>query len=400
MAEITANPHRNLTPPSLHEPNFGEEYAIYAAERDVLHALETAEHGTANQRTRVVDSKEILAGAAAHIHAKHRDMDAFKQYITQELRRAKGEYAEGHYTETILFREYTTPLSLRETTPSPIESIMVTAENHTVAKEFAAVGQPTLTGLIMSGANAWGAYYAPRGKHPALGESKPGDRSDIDLLAIAPDISSVGSTLENYIAAGLVEKTERVRFEKFKKLHQQGKADVYSIRANYKGTEESIHFLTHDLVDAITSVQSIRARKEDGYKTNYLRDFRPNMPNNPHINGGGYTVDDLKGLRVAVFKPQPTPVEGGLGCISESPLGTIHTIQGEQTYSLGLMDYFLAVLPKILVDTPDQRVASWVKRLQTTIAHVQKENDIVNVPRQLRMPKGALRDIQSTLSLQ
>lgn len=398
MAEATANHLHSLSPPSLREPNFSEQYAIYTAERDVLLALELAEYDSANQRDKVVASKEILAGAAAYIHAKHQDVSGFKGCIAEELRRARSEYTDTNQ-DSILFSEYVAPLSTREALPTPIESIIVTAENYAIATEFAKAGQTTLTGLVMSGANAWGAFYAPRGKHPTLGESKPGDRSDIDLLAVAADIDTIGATLENYIAAGLIEETERIRFKKFKEMHRQGEVDIYSIRANYKGAEESIHFLTHDVMDAITSVQSIRVRKEDSHKTNYLRDFRPNLPNNPSKNGGGYTIDDLKGLRIAVFKPQPTLLEDGLGCISESPLGTIHTIRKEQTYSLGLMDYFLAVLPKILVDTTDQHVASWVKRLQTIIAHVQEEKEVVNVPRQLRMPKGALRDIQSTLSL-
>lgn len=399
MAEITANHLHSPLSLSFQEPNFSEQYAIYTTERDILLALELTEHNSADQRNKVVESKEVLAGAATHIHTKHQDITAFKQYIAHEIRLACSEYTANHCTDTVLFSEYIAPLSHRETIPSPIESIMVTAENHAIAAKFAMAGESTLTGLVMSGANAWGAYFAPRGKHPALGESEPGGRSDIDLLAVAPDIDAIGSTIENYITAGLVDETERIRFEKFKELHRQGEVDIYSIRANYKGVEESIHFLTHDIMDAVTSVQSIRTRKEDGYKTNYLRDFRPNLPNNPNKNGGGYTIDDLKGLRVAIFRPRPTAVENGQGCISESPLGTIYTIQGEQTYSLGLMDYFLAVLPKILVDTPDQRVASWIKELQTTIAHIQGEKEVVNVPRQLRMPKGALRDIQSTLSL-
>jgi len=387
-------------PAELRATSFGKLYQDYVTDRTVLHEKELQRHDPnaadlhlASQAKVVRMHRETLAEAAIYLFDACSDARTFTKHIASAIR----EREDPRDDDTVIFDGFVTPPSLHETMPSPVEACVVTAENKCIAQEFARVGEHTLTGLIISGANAWGAFYATRGVHPKLEEPSPLNRSDLDLLAIVPEIDDIGETLAQYVDAGLIKEAELERFDDFRRLQRLGLADVFSLRSNYKGFEQSVHFLTHEMTHAITALHPIHQREHDGQNINYLKDYRPNLPNNPGKNGGGYTIDDLKGLYIGRrFDPhlEATPQ----GYISESPVGSILTIEGQRTYSLGVLDFFLAIKPDIIYD-PQKKAEVWVRTLQDTIAHIQGTEKPKNIPRMIRMPKGALRSIEHSVSL-
>lgn len=411
MAEIVAN-HSPIdilseTPASFRVAPFSRVYDDYRDERRDLHTREIEGKDTAQQLRKVLWRKEVLAGVAADIYEAADNLSAFTQHIAVALEMSRQKrYESSTDPRIIIMAAYIMPLSLQETRPSPIpspiESIMVTAENTAAAQDFADAGRGTLTGLIMSGSPGWGAYYAPHNTHRPSASSETQQlrkRSDSDLLAIARDITTIGETLDTYIAKGMVSENERLRFAKFIELERQGKADIFSIRTHHKGLEQSIHFITHEIMDALVAIQGIRTREEDGHTINHLKDFRPNSPRNPTRNGGGYTIDDLKGLRMAIFRPNTTCLEDELGYISDSPVGSVITVNGERTYSMGLLDFYVAAKHRVLLDDSEGYVQSQTTALRTAIAQIQGERKPSNIPRSIAMPRGALREMQDWLSL-
>lgn len=387
-------------PAELRATTFGKIYEDYATDRAILHEKErqrydpnAADLHIVSQAKVVRMHRETLAEAAMYLYEACSDAQAFTGHIASAIR----GYEDPRDDDTVIFDGFVMPPSLYETTPSPIESCVVTAENKYIAQEFAHAGEHVLTGLVISGANAWGAFYATRGVHPKLEEPNPRNRSDLDLLAIIPEVDDIGKTLAQYVSAGLIKETELERFDEFRRLQRLGLADVFSLRSHYKGLEQSVHFLTHEVAHAITTIHSLHQREHSGQNINYIRDYRPNIPNNPGKNGGGYTIDDLKGLYIG--KPfDPRPEVSHLGYISESPVGSVLTIEGQKTYSLGVLDFFLAIKPDIVYD-PEKKAEAWVRTLQETIAHIQGPEKPKNIPRMIRMPKGTLRYIEHSLSL-
>lgn len=411
MAEIVANhsPADILSeaPASFHVAPFSRVYDDYRDERRNLHDRELAGKDTAQQLHKVLWRKEVLAGVAADIYQASGSLSIFTEHIAAALEISRQKrHDSGADPRTIIMAAYIMPLSLQETRPlpipSPVESIMVTAENTAAAQDFADAGKGTLTGLIMSGSPGWGAYYAPHDIHRPSASSEtqqPRKRSDSDLLAIAKDTAAIGETLDTYIAKGMVSEKERQRFAKFIELERQGKADIFSIRTHHKGLEQSIHFITHEIMDALVAMQGIRTRGEDGHTINHLKDFRPNSPRNPTRNGGGYTIDDLKGLRTAIFRPNTTCLEDELGYISDSPVGSVITVNGERTYSMGLLDFYVAAKHRVLLDNPEGYIQSQTAVLRAAIAQIQGKEKPINIPRSAAMPKATLREMQDWLSL-
>lgn len=408
MAETIATPSQSdeitTSPVALCVESLGKAYDTYRSQRKILHYLQTGNQNAAEQFHAVLHAKEGVADAASDLYATiGPNLPRFTDSVASALQSGSPERQSTQATaKEIILGAYVTPLSLLEgdRTPTAIESVMISAENTVIAERFAAVGRGTLTSLALSGATAWGAFYATRGRRTlAPKETKPENRSDIDLLAIAQDIDSVGNTIQNYVAAGLLDAKELERFNEFKKLQQNDQVDVFSVRSRYKGVEQSIHFLTHDVLDAIIGIRPIRAKRQNGNLINFVRDFRPNLPNNPQKNGGGYTIDDLKNLQRGrpIFRPEVAPAENGLGYISELPVGSVLKIRGEHTYSMGVLDFFVAI-QKTLHDT-DGWFQDRAARLHQTIANIQGSREPMNIPREFRMSESAKQHIKNRLQL-
>jgi hypothetical protein len=400
LHDTMSSPAFTEPPTELRAASFGKQYQAYVEDRNLLHELESHRGSAEDQKPNISTQakvvrmhREAVGEAALYLFEGCPNLPTFTNHVAFAIR----ETDDPRDNETVIFDNHIMPPSLSEDVPSPIEAVMVTAEMKYIAFEFAKAGEASTTGLIMSGAPGWGAFYAPRGVHPRIEAPTPTNRSDLDLLAIVPEIDDIGETLAHYVDAGLIDKSELERFDTFKKLQKIGLADIFSLRSHYKGLEQSVHFLTHEITHTLTALHGVRQRSHGQHRINFVRDYRPNMPNNPNKNGGGYTIDDLKGLYIGeLFGPRPEATERGY--LTDSPVGSLLTVEGEKTYSLGLLDFFLAVRPEIIYDS-QHKTEAWVNTLQSTIAHIQGAEKPKNIPRMLRMPKSTLRHIEHSLSL-
>lgn len=377
-------------------------YEQYVDERERLHYAE--ESGPAPQQIlfNVHDTRERVAQAAQVLQESAASSGELLHYLGQAtlLGASSVDLGSTPPTYKILAQEYMTPVSLHDPMiPSPVEAIVTTIENKEVAQTFAEAGRGSLTGMLLSGSTTWGEYFAPRGDRRWRPDRNEGERSDVDMIAVAKDIDAIGETIDAYIRKGLVDAAERQRFEAFEQLCAQSEVDIFSLRAYHKGGEQSVHFLTEAVMADVSNIETVRSSDQGSYRVNLLHDFRPNQPNNPGKNGKGYTIDDLKGMHQSHYMPTPKIVaEGGktFGYISDAPVGSVILKSGESTYLLGLMDFFVAIKPDIILDT-DGRIEGWVKTLQRNIAEIQQDVIPKQIPRQKRMPKHILRAVQGEL---
>lgn len=303
--------------------------------------------------------------------------------------------------------EYARPISpLHLDHTSPVESIVATTDNKAIAREFARVADASpLTGLLVSGANAWGAFYSVHGgRHPILDKygvpfTREFDRqSDIDMLAIAPEIDDIGQAIEQYIAAGLIPASEKERFDAFRQMNVDGRVDVFSLRSHNRGIEQSIHFVPQYIIDATCTGEPVATAYRGDDEIDIVRDFRPNIPS--CVGKGGYEITDLKGHNDTHFTPDLERIIGSngalLGYIAESPIGGPFTKNGEPSYGMGLFPFFLSVKPDIISDT-DGYIAAATQTLKETIARTQQGVQPQRIIRAHRMSKTTLREVLEEL---
>lgn len=378
-------------------------YRGYVEQRDDLHQIERIAPAPPQALDNVQNRKEEVARAARFLQEQTPDSDTLMRYLRQAtlLGPATLDLDPTIAACDPMKREHMTPVSLHDASiPSPVEAIVATIENREVAQIFAEASQDLLTGILLSGSSAWGEYYAPRGDRHLRPDRCEGERSDVDLIAIAKDVDAIGATIDAYIRKGLIDPSEQRRFETFAGLYAKDVADIFSVRAHYDNGEQSIHFLTEDTMEDISAVKTIRANDQGAHRVNLVHDFRPNLPANPGKNGLGYTLDDLKGMHNGHYMPTPKAILDGseaVGYLSDSPVGSVIFKNGESTYLLGLMDFFIAIKPNIILDTHG-RIENWVTTLQRNIAGIQQGVTPVQIPRQKRMPKDILHEIQEELT--
>lgn len=391
-----------VVPPALAGVIFRRAYSEYADSRDALHEIEQSRPAPQIALNAIRSAREDVAEAASFLQRNTQNTDELLHFVRQAT------LLDTTATETLVAsdafeREYATPVSRYDTSlPSPIEAIVATTENTEIAQKFADTAKDSLTGLLLSGSTAWGAYFAPRGDKHLRPDRKEGDRSDTDMIAVAKDIEAIGTTIEKYVAEGLVDPEERERFAVFEHLHATQEAEVYSLRATYQDGEQSIHFMTEDTIASVSEAFAHRTREHDGKDIHILLDFRPNLPMNPIRNGKGYSIHDLKGLYNGYYMPSPIEIAQGekaMGYVTDSPVGSIISENGELTYSMGLMDFFMAITPKIVLDS-DGKMKHWVEMLQRTIARVQDGVTPTQIPRAKRMPRNTIHRIQEELTRQ
>lgn len=282
-------------------------------------------------------------------------------------------------------------ISVSENEVSPIEAIQATARNLAIVREFTSPVENLADGMLLSGTNAWGAFCAVRGdSNFEKGKGEPSRASDIDLLITSQSIDRLGDILQRYISLGLVDESESKRFLVFKDLYTSKKADMFSVRSNYGGVEESLHFIPMDVIDTICNLEPVADSSKSGFDLDFLNDFRTTIPGNVR-KYGGYPTGDLKGLRVESFVPIPQEIKYPgtnevAGYITQNPVGGPKVVDGQQTYFMGVIPFFLTISPKLLIDK-DNLLSRRITMLRSNIRTIMNDQEIQYIPRQERMPR-------------
>lgn len=411
FATIHGKPHLPLeTITSCVE--FGEAYGSYV---DVRNQLQEAEwrggSSPADLLQRTVDSRESVAHAVLHLYDESDSLGEFDEKVEAMLDADETAQLEakqsGHDNPKLA--AYLARVSLLDVkTPSPVEAIVTSKQNLGIASQFAGLAAQHATGMLMSGANAWGAFYEVKGDkpdHPFAENAvwRPDEASDIDLLMTVANTTDLKSVVNDLCDAEVVSPFERRRVAKYNQLYQRGEVDIFSLRAYFQGIEQSIHFLTDDYVDSIVELhpEGATAVTDNGHAIHIARDFRPNFPNSIRKTGG-YTLTDLKGLRADNFIPELSEVSDchgeSLGYISQNTVGSVYEQNGERTYAMGVISFFLGIHPVILADR-QTGLEQKISRFQSNIAEVMDGQAPAYVTRQERMPGYTLRRVQKDLSL-
>lgn len=396
----------------LPTPALAECYSLYQQVRDDLHTLELTEADAAlqaNALERTLNAKGQIARAAFALYANSGSTQEFMGKVEENLMSDPGFTEEAYRmgTDDAMLGAYLHPLSLlHDDIPSPVESICATARNLEIVRDFVRPVEGIATGMLMSGANAWGAFYAVKGGVPDVlkDEGVPqlpyGEISDIDLIVSADSIAELSLCVDSYVAAGLVEPRERERFAAYRKLYDRGEADVFSLRSYYREVEESIHFLPTEVVERICSMTGGRAHVDsNGLRYDIIRDFRPNIPGNVR-RYGSYPLADVRGLRTTDFYPDLTEMQSHdgsiLGYLSESAIGGPAEVDGENTYYMGVFSSFFAVDPVLLIDR-----GGWLSQmsamLHNNISKILNGAEVRFIPRQGRMAVHSLARIRHML---
>ncbi len=286
--------------------------------------------------------------------------------------------------------------------PSDIgEGLKATINNLRVASRITKVASSNSEGILMSGSNAWGTFFAVRGNMQGKlnlwqeeNVSKREGPSDIDLMIVYSKAEGLKAVVQDLVADGLASKKEIKRFDVFEKM-REGQADIFSARMNVNEVEVSLHFVPSAIVERMSNpAYSQRI-------ISYIRDFRPNTSGNVRREGS-YKMYDLKGAKTFDFHPRLEEVkdpvtQATLGYISDSPLGGFVKVGKKQTYYMGILPFFLLVAPTILHD-PNGSLGDAHVRLRDQIRHVMNGQPAINIPRQEDMPDFILSKLRTYFS--
>ncbi len=283
--------------------------------------------------------------------------------------------------------------------PSPIESVLATTKNLSLACRYSASIGSYSAGVLMSGSNAWGSFYAPR-----LGLTGFDGPSDVDLLVEIDPASTVEEVVCKLYDDGLASAAECSRAELFTKLELQDKADLFSMRCRDSSNEVSLHLANKSVLDVISAPVFIDTDANDGTQvaTPVLRDFRPNTSSNVRKHKG-YILDviDEPSHMSTCFVPVNSPVidknAGLVGYIAESPIGGFVHRSNHDSYMLGILPFFMAICP-VIISHPGGQLDQRVRAFQTVISLVLDGRQVINLPRKNLMPSYALRAIARDLS--
>ncbi len=388
-------------------------YEYYTEAREKLHFLEQMEAEQTALDTAYANTlmtKELFANEAIKLHEKVPESGKFLQMLanalTDESVVVEECYRMGSFEP--LMASYILPLStLRSDVSNPIEAAVTTVHNLDLLEEFTVPLHNYAKGMLLSGANAYGAFYAVRGGVPSsltrLGvpQLSHSERSDIDILVSTADIHAIGQCIEAYIMSGVISVNERKRYLKFLKLFEKGEADIFSLRSYYEDVEQSVHFMTKETVSSICNLQPIRNHiAKDGLNYSIVRDFRPNIPGNVR-KYGAYPINDLLGLKQEHFSPSIQRIgstDSGYpdDYLCENTVGGPAVIGHQRTYYMGVFSFFLSVGPVVLIDR-DGEFSADISKLQNNISLTLDGKKPTNIPRQEHMTRASLSKILSML---
>ena len=377
--QVHNNPYIADSPDALMN-KFQKLYANYRIERKILHDKEKILNDSPKELRQVLQTKEELSKIAMALH-NHSDSIEKLESLLRKLISTIG--SESQY----LTASYIYPFSLKTTNiRSPINSIWATLENLKIISEFAECSKDHANGMLCSGTNAFGAFYAVRGKTPQILINlgiKPDlydSFSDIDLLISCENIHSMESLMERYVDNRLFENREKIRFMIFKKLFMENRADMFSVRAHHKGTEESIHFVFDSTLSEIANF----AEKHKKNGMGFIADFRPNMPK--LTENGEYPItntisgpDSFKTEIVEIKSSEETS-----GFLWQMPANGISENEGESQYKMGILAFFLLISPIILIDK-NGVISSNLERLLRNVRGIIHKDKLVHFARRDKM---------------
>lgn len=391
---------------SVDEAHLSELYAAYQRIRDQLHTaeLQGRHEDAARLKSETLEQAEMLAVQINELYMQSPSLADFEAQVEAFLcSRPMQQDALQMNTDDTAVGAYIMPLSLDdESIPSPAEAIRRSVENLKIIDEFASVGEQHASGLLVSGSNTWGRFYSVRGGVPrelqdvGIDQLDYKEFSDIDFLITAPDVEGLAQVIHDYVEAGLLGPNEVERFAIFKRLHEAGELDMFSVRAHTKGAEESIHFVPQDTLNKMASFERLSSQPRGEYGLDYIRDFRPG---NRSVD---YTIGELKGLTTTSFMPTSQEVHYGdreevAGYCYDNPLGGVAEVDGEETYFMGIVPFFLLVTPTVYVDK-EGLLSSRIEEYQGNVRAIMNGAEVKFIPRQERMPKYVLDKIKGELS--
>ncbi len=260
----------------------------------------------------------------------------------------------------------------------------LTNKNLKIANEFADSINGIAEGMLLSGSNVWGANYAVN------------ENSDVDLLAVFKDTGQLGLIIDKYVSRGLVDSIQKKRFDIFKKLYTDKKADTFSFRISYKNTWVGIDFFPIEVMKSITefkTMETITIKEDSGVvDLRIINEFRSNPPKKD-----GYSVDCLTEKRKLAYYPKFKEIKDGesvISYISKTLVDGFNNKKNKTTYFFGVMSFFFAVEPLILIDKNNQ-LGDSIKIFQSNIKKTLNEQTPAYITRQERMSQESLNRIKN-----
>ncbi len=249
---------------------------------------------------------------------------------------------------------YIYPPVLDVNEPSPVEAIYSTYKNLGIVAEFLKVSERHADGVLLSGANAWGAFHAVKGQVPSqlieLGvEQRNRDQiSDIDFLITAADLQNLEQVVKDYVEEGLICPAEVEQFAVFKNLLGTGQTEVFSVRSHYKDIEQSLHFMLKGVLAKIGAGEE--EKNKDGI--GFVKTLRPNIPDSLK-KFGHYPISSLSGSHNNAFDPEleslpNMPGELPENYIARMPTGGLVEINDQKASFIGLLYFYFLITPTIL----------------------------------------------------
>lgn len=260
------------------------------------------------------------------------------------------------------------------------EAKQITLKNLAIVEEFKVSASDLVDGMLLSGSNAWGAFYAVT------------KQSDIDLVITTKNAEEIEKIIERYVVEGLLGQEERQRSKVFQMLFEQRKADTFSIRVPYDTSIVSIDFIPTDLVRDITELKLMKSVKVGDLNIRVINEFRSNPP-----KVDGYTADSLRGEKV-MYHPKFEEIKNDgfvVGYISETLVDGQREKVEEIEYFIGVISFFFAVDPVILIDRGN-RLSKAIEILRSKIAGLTHGQTPAYITRQERMSEESLQGIRKS----
>lgn len=261
-------PPRDTPELALLRQRFSDVYKEYVTIRLTL----AEELQIYEQRLRI---RSKLARIALTLFEISNDLKEFEERLTELL----SEAAQVSLFDTTAFLNGLGIGELNrlpENEPTPIEAAWNTMENLKIANEIKTTCQDTSSGIVVSGVNAWGHFFEVRGPVPeqlfnqTIELECRENPSDIDMLITCKTVEDIKTTVNSLIDQGILSTDELDRIDFFLKAYSAEEVDIFSVRSYYKGVEQSIHFITDEVLNRISKRQC----KKEGDSINFVRDFR------------------------------------------------------------------------------------------------------------------------------
>lgn len=392
--DITGGAHRLNNYETIRK--FRGAYRCYEIFRDKLHIAEQRRQEKTAQKLLAITLryKERLANYVDELYQRCPSLDVLERTILHLLT------YQGKAIDLL-------PLSLRDDKlSSPAASMLATISNLKAAEEFAQRGMRSADSVLLSGSTTWGAFYAVRARLAQKAAGLASDieleeRSDVDLLVVVETAKALQAVIADFVVGGYVSACETQRCKVFLNLRETRGLNMFSLRTHYNGVEVSIHYLLWDTIERICSLQRINTAPESN-KFDCLLDFRPNTSASL-VKYGGNPLKDLKGLKQAMYIPTFKKIcdrrsNQIAGYISQSPIGGKLHLKEQETYFIGIIPFYLLVLPKILLDKGD-RLARNIDKLRNNIQEIMQDEvpSYINIA-DPRMTNDALERVKRSLT--